>query len=92
MRLPEQKETIHMIQMLRQEACSGQTHDLAHVFTQYCLAVQLTKKSVSPSMLISTVQASVLRAVDTHHPFRSTVQHKTFVTDVLDPDPEAAED
>ena len=26
-RLPEQKETIHMIQMLRQEACSGQMHD-----------------------------------------------------------------
>ena len=37
-RLPEQKETIHMIQMLRQEACSGQMHDLAHVLTQYCLA------------------------------------------------------
>ena len=35
-RLPEQKETIHMIQMLRQEACSGQMHDLAHVLTQYC--------------------------------------------------------
>ena len=33
-RLPEQKETIHMIQMLRQEACSGQMHDLAHVLTQ----------------------------------------------------------
>ena len=26
-KLPEQKETIHMIQMLRQEACSGQMHD-----------------------------------------------------------------
>ena len=26
----EQKETIHMIQMLRQEACSGQMRDLAH--------------------------------------------------------------
>ena len=45
-RLPEQKETIHMIQMLRQEACSGQMHDLAHVLTQYCLADPLTKKSV----------------------------------------------
>ena len=25
--LPEQKETIHMIQMLRKEACSGSTSD-----------------------------------------------------------------
>ena len=28
-RLPEQKETIHMIQMLRKEACSGAIDDLA---------------------------------------------------------------
>ena len=34
-RLPEQKETIHMTQMLRQEACSGQMHDLAHVLTGF---------------------------------------------------------
>ena len=52
-RLPEQKETIHMIQMLRQEACSGQMHDLAHVLTQYCLADPLTKKSVSAALLIA---------------------------------------
>ena len=80
-RLPEQKETIHiihMIQMLRQEACSGQMHDLAHVLTQYCHADPLTKKSVSPSLLISTVQTGVLREVDAHPPFRSTVQHKAF--------------
>ena len=75
-RLPEQKETIHMIQMLRQEACSGQMHDLAHVLTQYCLADPLTKKSVSPTLLISTVQTGILREVDTHPLFRSTVQHK----------------
>ena len=65
-RLPEQKETIHMIQMLRQEACSGQMHDLAHVITQYCLADPLTKKSVSATLLISTVQTGILREVDTH--------------------------
>ena len=70
-RLPEQKETIHMIQMLRQEACSGQMHDLAHVLTQYCLADPLTKKSVSATLLISTVQTGKLREVDTHPPFRS---------------------
>ena len=36
--LPEQKETIHMISMLRKGACSGSFHDLAHIPTQNCLA------------------------------------------------------
>ena len=36
--------------------------------------------------MISTVQIDLLREVDTHPPFRSTVQHKAFVTDVLYPD------
>ena len=40
--LPEQKETIHMISMLRKEACSGSIHDLAHISTQNCLADCLT--------------------------------------------------
>ena len=31
--LPEQKDTIHMISMLRKEACSGSIHDLAHIPT-----------------------------------------------------------
>ena len=65
-RLPEQKETIHMIQMLRQEACSGQMHDLAHEdLTQHCLADPLTKKSVLATLLISTVQTGILREVGT---------------------------
>ena len=65
-----------MIQMLRQEARSGQMHDLAHLLTQYCLADPLAKKSASPSVLISTVQTGVLREIDTHPLFRSTMQHK----------------
>ena len=32
--LPEQKETIHMISMLRKEACPRSIHDLAHIPTQ----------------------------------------------------------
>ena len=36
--LPEQKETIHMIFMLRKEGCSGSIHDLAHIPDQNCLA------------------------------------------------------
>ena len=35
--LPEQKETIHMISMLRKEACSGSFHDLAHIPTRKLL-------------------------------------------------------
>ncbi len=42
-RLLEQKETIHMIQMLRKEYCSGQIDDLAHVSSADCLSDCLTK-------------------------------------------------
>ena len=44
-RLPERKETIHMIQMLRKESCSRQIDDLAHVSSAYCLSDCLTKSS-----------------------------------------------
>ena len=43
--LPEQKETVHMIPMLRKEACSGSIHDLAHIPTKNCLSDCLTKAS-----------------------------------------------
>ena len=43
--LPEQKETIHMIFMLRKETCSGSIHDLARISTQNYLADCLTKAS-----------------------------------------------
>ena len=36
--LPEQQETIHMIQMLRKESISGQIDDLGHVRTADMLA------------------------------------------------------
>ena len=81
-----------MTQMLRQEACNGQMHDLAHVLTQYCLADPLAKKSVSPSLLMGTVQTGVLCEVDTHPLFRSTMQHKAFITEVIYPDPDGTED
>ena len=54
--LPEQKETIHMISMLRKEACSGSIHDLAHIPTQSCLADCLTKTSAKPVNLITVVK------------------------------------
>ena len=62
--LPEQKEIIHMISMLRKEACSGSTHDLAHIPTQNCLADCLTKASAKADNLITAVQARKLLYVD----------------------------
>ena len=50
-RLPEQKETIHMIQMLRREACSGQIEDIAHVVSVDCLSDCLTKSSAKADAL-----------------------------------------
>ena len=50
--VPEQQETIHMIQMLRKEACSGSIADLSHIRTQWCLADCLTKKSANPQNLM----------------------------------------
>ena len=49
--LPEQKETIRMISMLRKEACSGSIHDLAHIPTQNCSADCLTKASAKADNL-----------------------------------------
>ena len=54
--LPEQKETIHMISMLRKEACSGSIHGLAHIPTQNCLADCLTKASAKADNLITAVK------------------------------------
>ena len=52
--LPEQKETIHMINQLRTEACSGQMEDLAHVVTTDCLSDALTKNSIKPDTLMAS--------------------------------------
>ena len=52
---PEQKETIHLIQMLRTQANSGSIDDLAHVVSQDCLSDSLTKHSAKPDALIRAV-------------------------------------
>ena len=54
--LPEQKDTIHMISMLRKEACSGSIHDLAHIPTENCLANGLTNSSAKADNLITAVK------------------------------------
>ena len=53
---PEQKETMHLIQMLRKESNSDQTHDLSHVRSEYCLADCLTKHSAAPDELIRLIE------------------------------------
>ena len=84
--LPEQKETIHMIQMLRKEACSGALDDLAHVRTEFCLADCLTKSTAKPDNLIKAVETGMLPLIDTHPLFRSTLQHRAyFAGDEHDP-------
>ena len=70
-RLPEQKETIHMIQMLRKEACAGQIADLAHVVSDDRLSDSLTKASAKPDALVNAVSTGVLGNLDWHPPFRS---------------------
>ena len=78
-RLPEQKETLHMIQTLRREAMSGSIDDLAHVRTEDMLADCLTKSSVKPDVLIQAASTGVLPNVDTHPEFRSLLKHKAFL-------------
>ena len=39
--LPEQQETIHMIQMLRKESCSGAIDDLSHVRTEHLSLIHI---------------------------------------------------
>ena len=77
--LPEQKETIHMIQMLRKEANSGRIADLAHVSTHDCLSDCLTKHSAKPDNLVKAVETGILPNVDSHPPFRTMTEHKAYL-------------
>jgi hypothetical protein len=77
--VPEQKETIHLIQMLRKESGSGNIDDLAHVKSEFCLSDALTKHSAKPDELIRAVETGLLRQVDTHPPFRSLLKHKAYL-------------
>ena len=74
--LPEQKETIHMISMLRKEACSGSLHDLVHVSTQNFLSDCLTKASAKADNWITAGETRKLLDVDIHPDFRTLMEHK----------------
>ena len=77
--VPEPQETIHMIQALRKEACSGSIADLSHIRTHWCLGDCLTKKSANPQNLIDAVRSGILKEVDSHPPFRSLLEHKAYL-------------
>ena len=77
--LPEQRETIHMIQMLRKESNSGGIADLAHVRTEDCLSDCLTKHSAKPDALIKAVETGILPCVDNHPSFRKMIEHKAYL-------------
>ena len=79
--LPEQKETFHMITVLRQEVQSGAIDDMAHVVSGDMLAGCLTKSSVKPDNLIQAVLTGKLPNADAHMPFREmlTYKHKAYL-------------
>ena len=69
-----------MISMLRKEACSGSTHDLAHISTQNCLADCLTMASAKADNLIYSSKTRKLLEVDIHPNFRTLMEHKAFLS------------
>ena len=79
----EQKETMHLIQMLRKGSNSGQMHDLAHVRSEDCLADSLTKHSAKADELIKAVLTGNLLNVDAHPAFRTMLQNKAFLVEWL---------
>ena len=79
---PEQKETMHMIQMLRHDACSGQIDDLAHVESEHMMADCLTKsRCPNEKFLVEAVETGWLPSCDKQMPFREMVKdkHKAFL-------------
>ena len=78
--LPEQKETHHLIQMLRHESNTGHLDDLSHIASEYCLADPLTKHTAKPDQLVSSITTGRLDQVDVHPPFRMLLKHKAFLT------------
>ena len=74
--LSEHKETIHMISMLRKEACSV---SILLIFQlKNCLADCLTKASAKADNLITAVKTGKLFEVDIHPNLRTLKEHKAF--------------
>ena len=78
--LSEPKETIHMIPVMRKEACSMSIHDIAHIPTRNCLAHCLTKASAKADNLITAVKTGRLLDVDIHPDFRTLMEQLAFLS------------
>ena len=78
--LPEQRETIHMINQLRHESCSGSIDDLAHVSSILQMADVLTKDKAPMEYLKKAVDTGLLFNCDKNVPFRDMMKnkHKAF--------------
>ena len=78
--LPEQRETIHMINQLRRESCSGSIADLAHVSTTEQMADVFTKDKADIKYLETAIETGCLPNCDKHIPFREIMRdkHKAF--------------
>ena len=69
--------------MLRKEACSGRTENIAHVAAADCLSDCLTQYAAKTDAFVKVVSTSVLHNVDMHPPFRSLLKHEAFLTQWL---------
>ena len=78
--LPEQKETIQMISILRKEVCSGSIHNLTHISTQNCFADCLTKAPAKADDMITAVKLGNFLDVDIHPNCRILMEHKAFLS------------
>ena len=78
--LPERKETIQMISMLRKRACSGSIHHLAHISIQNCLADCMTMSSAKTDNLIPAMKTERLSDVDIHPDFTTLMEHEAFLS------------
>ncbi len=80
--LPQHKETIHMIQMLRHEAVSGSMKDLAHVVSKDMLSDVLTKQECNEGLRVlnRAVTSGLLPSADAQVNFRDHIRtsHKAF--------------
>ena len=77
-RLPEQKKTSHIDQMLRTEYCSGQIDDLAHASSADLLSDCLTTSSAKSDALYKAMPLGILPKLDMHPLFRSLLKHKAY--------------
>ena len=64
--LPDQQDTMHMVQMLRKETLSGAIEDLAHVRTHVWVGAALAKASAKPDAFKEAVATGSLVGAGRH--------------------------